>query len=107
MKQDLTLNVGTKYDGDGMKKLDNALKNSARTVGAAGRAIGSVSSELQQLGGKAGQAAGAVSGLFSALMTSGPLAAVVAGIGVAVGFLSVQYQLVQLQIAVLSSSHAS
>ena len=92
MKQDLTLNVGTKYDGDGMKKLDNALKNSARTVGAAGRAIGSVSSELQQLGDKAGQAAGAVSGLFSALMTSGPLAAVVAGIGVAVGAIVKAFQ---------------
>ena len=92
MKQDLTLNVGTKYDGDGMKKLDTALKNSARTVGAAGRAIGSVSSELQQLGGKAGQAAGAVSGLFSALMTSGPLAAVVAGIGVAVGAIVKAFQ---------------
>ncbi len=92
MKQDLTLNVGTKYDGDGMKKLDTALKNSARTVGAAGRAIGSVSSELQQLGGKAGQAAGAVSGLFSSLMAGGPLAAVVAGIGVAVGAIVKAFQ---------------
>ena len=92
MKQDLTLNVGTKYDGDGMKKLDNALKNSARTVGAAGRAIGSVSSELQQLGGKAGQAAGAVSGLFSTLMAGGPLALVVAGIGVAVGAIVKAFQ---------------
>lgn len=86
-KSDLTLNVGTKYNGDGMKKLDTALKSTAKTVGSASRAIGTISSELQGVSGKAGQAAGAVSGLFSALASGGPAGLVIAGITAAVSFL--------------------
>ena len=46
MKQDLTLHVGTKYDDEGMKKLNNGLKNTAKSVGSATQALGAVSSEL-------------------------------------------------------------
>ncbi len=46
MKNDLTLNIGTKYNNDGMKKLDNALKTSAKTAGNATRALGAISNEL-------------------------------------------------------------
>ena len=86
-KADLTLNVGTRYDDDGMKKLDGALKNTAKTVGSATKIMGTLSGELSQVSGKAGRAAGAVSGLFSALASGGPLGLVVAGITTAVGFL--------------------
>lgn len=51
MKNDLELKIGTKYDGDGMKKLDGALKNTAKSVGSASRALGSISGELGQMGG--------------------------------------------------------
>lgn len=46
MKQDLVLNIGTKFDSEGMKKLNNGLKNTAKTVGSATQALGAVSSEL-------------------------------------------------------------
>lgn len=80
MKQDLTLNVGTKYDGEGMKKLNNAVKSTAKNVGNASRVMGSLSSELNQVAGKAGQAAGAIGGLFSAFAQGGMVAGVIAAI---------------------------
>lgn len=80
MKQDLTLNVGTRYDGEGMKKLNTAVKSTAQNVGNASRVIGSLSSELNQVTGKAGQAAGAIGGLFSAFAQGGMVAGITAAI---------------------------
>lgn len=51
MKQDLTLNVGTKYNGDGLKKLDAAVKNSAKAAGSASKAMSSISDEMSKMGG--------------------------------------------------------
>ena len=87
MKEDLTLNIGTKYNGDGFKKIDQSLKSTAKTVNSASKAIGTISNELGQMGGAAGKAANAVSGLFQSFMAGGPIAAVVAGITAAVSFL--------------------
>jgi len=87
MKQDLTLNVGTKYNDDGLKKLDHGLKNASKAVGSASRALGAISNELGQVGGAAGKAAGAVSGLFSSFMQGGIVAGAVAAITAGIGLL--------------------
>ena len=86
-KNDLTLNIGTKYDGNGMKKLDNALKTSAKTVSNTTKALGFISSELNQMEGAAGRAARAASGLFSALTAGGPAAIAIAAITSAISLL--------------------
>ena len=87
MKNDLTLNIGTKYNNDGMKKLDNALKTSAKTAGNATRALGAISNELGQMTGAAGKAAQAFSGLFSSVAAGGPMAIAITAITAAVGLL--------------------
>lgn len=87
MKSDLTLNIGTKYNGDGMKKLGSAMKSTSKTVANTSRVIGSLSSELQGVSGQAGRAAGAIGGLFQSLLAGGPAGLVIAGITTAVGFL--------------------
>ena len=92
MKQDLTLNVGTKYNGDGLKKLNTAVATTAKNVGSASRALQSVSAELNQIGGKAGQAAGAIGGLFQAFGQGGIAAVVVTAITGAVGLLVGAFQ---------------
>lgn len=87
MKEDLTLNIGTKYKGDGFKKVDQQLKATAKTVGTASRAIGAISSELGQMEGAVGKAAGAFSGLISTIATGGgPIALAIAGITTAIAF---------------------
>lgn len=87
MKEDLTINIGTKYKGDGFKKVDQQLKNTAKTVNTASRAIGSISSELGQMEGKVGKAASAFSGLISTIATGGgPIALAIAGVTAAIGF---------------------
>lgn len=88
MKEDLTLNIGTKYKGDGLRKAGQALKSTAKTVNDASRAIGAISSELGQMEGAVGKAAGAFSGLISTIATGGgPIALAIAGITAAIGFL--------------------
>lgn len=85
MKEDLTLNIGTKYKGDGFKKVDQQLKATAKTVGTASRAIGAISSELGQMEGAVGKAAGAFSGLISTIATGGgPIGLAIAGITAAI-----------------------
>lgn len=87
-KNDLKLNIKSTFDSDGMRKLDSALKDTSRTVGSTAKVIGSVSSELKGMSGAAGQAAGAISGLFSAFTQGGPVALIIAGITTAVGLLA-------------------
>lgn len=84
-KHDLTLNIGTHYDGEGMKKLDTALKTSAKSVNSASQALGAISNELGQLGGTAGKTANAISGLFSSFMQGGVIGVAIAGITSAIG----------------------
>ena len=42
MKQDLTLNIGTKYDGDGFKKVNSAINSTAARAKSASKAIGGI-----------------------------------------------------------------
>lgn len=87
VKNDLTLNIGTKYTDDGLKKLDTQLKQSSKTVNDASKAIGAISGELGQMSGSAGKAAQAISGLFSALTAGGPVAVVIAALTAGVSLL--------------------
>ena len=84
-KNDLQLNVGTNYDGEGLKKLDTALKSSAKSINSVKDTVGKLDGELSKMGGNAGKVANAVSGLFSAFMQGGGVALAVAGISAAIG----------------------
>lgn len=85
-KADLVVNVGTKYNGEALKKLNAGIRDSAKVAKSAGQALGSITSELGQMGGAAGKAAGAVSGLMSAMMAGGPVAIAIGAITTAIGF---------------------
>lgn len=86
-RSDLTLNVGTKYHDEGLKKLGGAMKNTTKTVADASRVVGSLSSELKGMTGQAGLAASAIGGLFQSLLAGGPIALVITGLTTAVSFL--------------------
>ena len=65
-KSDLMLKVGTHYDGEGMNKLNNAIKQTANKAKDATGQISKINAALGTMEGKAGQVAGKVSGLFGA-----------------------------------------
>ena len=85
-KADLVVNIGTKYNGEALKKLNAGIRDSAKVAKSAGQALGSITSELGEMGGAAGKAAGAVSGLMSAMMAGGPVAIAIGAITTAIGF---------------------
>lgn len=87
MKNDLTLNIGTKFDGDGLKKLDATTKKAAQGAKSAAQAMGSISAELGKVGGAAGKAAQAASGLMSVFAAGGPIGITIAAITTGVGLL--------------------
>ena len=45
-KADITVGVNTKFNGEGLKKLDAGMKDAARGARTASQALGSISSEL-------------------------------------------------------------
>ena len=70
-KGSITLDVGTKYDGEGLKKLDQGLKNASNTVKKVGGSVQRVSQAFSGLGGEAGKAAGQISGEFASIAEGG------------------------------------
>lgn len=79
-KADISVNVGTKFNNDGLKKLDAATKKAASGAKSAAQAMGSISQELGRMGGAAGKAAQAASGLMGVLTAGGPIAITLAAI---------------------------
>ena len=85
-KADITLGVNTKFNGDGLKKLDAGMKDAARGARTASQALGSISSELGKVGGAAGKATSAISGMVSSL-SGGPWAVAIGAIVTAIGLI--------------------
>lgn len=45
-KQDITLNINSKFSGDGLKKLDAGMKQAAKGARTASQAMSAISGEL-------------------------------------------------------------
>lgn len=84
-KNDLVLNVGTKYNGEGMRKLDNAIVKSSGNIKRVGGIIGAVSGQLEGISGQAGKAAGALGRLAGAAAGMGIWGVVLTGVTMVVG----------------------
>ena len=76
MKQDLTLNVGTHYNGEGFRKLDQGIRGAAAQVRNATKTINAMQGALGQVGG----AVGKLSGLFGAFASGGAIGLAIAGV---------------------------
>lgn len=85
MKEDLNINIGTKYNGDGMKKANAAITSTANRAKSASKALGGIQSALGGVGGKAGEAMGKVGNLVQSFMQMG-----VAGGIIAAGTLAIE-----------------
>lgn len=85
MKEDLNINIGTKYNGDGMKKANAAITSTANRAKSASKALGGIQSALGGVGGKAGEAMGKVGNLVQSFMQMG-----VAGGIIAAGSLAIE-----------------
>ena len=85
MKEDLTLNIGTKYNGEGMKKANAAIASTASRAKSASKALGGIQSALGGVGGKAGEAIGKVGGLVQSFTQLG-----IAGGIIAAGTLAIE-----------------
>lgn len=85
-KNDISLNINTKFNGEGLKRLDEGMKQAAKGARTASQAMSAISGELGQIGGSAGKATSAISGMMSALAAGGPMALVIGGITAAIGF---------------------
>lgn len=85
MKEDLNINIGTKYNGDGMKKANAAITSTANRAKSASKALGGIQSALGGVGGKSGEVMGKVGGLVQSFMQMG-----VAGGIIAAGSLAIE-----------------
>lgn len=71
MKEDLTLNIGTKYNGDGMKKANAAIAKTASGARSASKALGGIQAAIGGVEGATGQVIGKVGGLVQAFTQMG------------------------------------
>jgi hypothetical protein len=78
MKEDLIFNIGTKYTGDGFKKANSAMKDTAARAKSASKAIGGIQQALGDVGGEAGKTIGQVGGLVQAFTQLGIAGGIIA-----------------------------
>jgi len=83
-KGNIELEIGTKYDGDGFNKLNNALKHSGGQVKKASGAVNQLANAMSDMGGKAGKAVGIIGGLAGSFAQMGVAGLVLGGIQLAV-----------------------
>lgn len=86
MKSDLTLHIGSTYDGEGFNKLNQSLKESSKQAKTATDTISKVSSAVSGIDGEAGKVAGNLSKVFSAFTQGGLVGVAIAGVTTVVGF---------------------
>lgn len=84
-KGDINLHIGTTYDGEGFKKLNNAIKASGGEMKKASSAMNNVVSQLGSMENQAGKTVGAIGNIMQSFATMG----IVGGV-VAVGTLAIQ-----------------
>ena len=84
-KNNIILDIGSKFNGEGFKKLKGAMKDAGSTAKTAGKAIKDISTAMGEVGGEAGKVAGAIGGITQAFASMG-----IAGGVIAAGTLAIQ-----------------
>lgn len=90
----ISLTIRSLFRGEGFKKADKAIKDTARSARSASDAFQKVSASLGTLDGRAGKAATAVNGLLSSFAAGGAGGLAAAGIGIAFNFIIERIQAV-------------
>lgn len=79
-KSDIQLNIGTKYSGEGVVKLEQGLKKANDTAKKATSAVNGITAALGGMNNAAGKAAQAASGLLESFLQGGIWGAAAAGV---------------------------
>ena len=79
-KSDIQLNIGTKYSGEGVAKLEQGLKKANESAKKATAAVNGITSALGGMNNAAGKAAQAASGLLESFLQGGIWGAAAAGV---------------------------
>ncbi len=77
-KQDITLNIGTKYNGEGLKKLNTAMNAAGGHAKNASKAISGIQAALGGVDGAAGKVVGQIGGVIQAFTQMGVAGGVIA-----------------------------
>lgn len=85
-KQDITLNIGTKYNGEGFKKMNQAVQGAAGSVRSASKSINGVVQALGGVEGQVGKIFNGIGNIMGAFAQGGVFGLAVAGIGTAFKF---------------------
>jgi len=88
VKNNIELNIGSKFDGEGFQKLNAALKKSSGNVRQVGGAVGNMLSSMDGLDGSAGKLVRTASGLISGFLSMGVWGVAIAGVTKLIGLLS-------------------
>ena len=75
--QNLNINIGTSFNGQGMSKALTAVDSLSKTTGKVAGAVGRLGGAFESLGGTAGKSIGAISGALGALATGGIFGAII------------------------------
>lgn len=84
-KSDLTLRIGTKYDGEGFKKLNQSLKESQGTVRKVTGATAGLIDQMGNLGGKFSGVTNQVTKFAYSFMSGGVWGLAIAGVSALIG----------------------
>lgn len=75
--QNLNINIGTSFNGQGMSKALTAVDSLSKTTGKVAGAVGRLGGAFESLGGTAGKTIGDISGALGALATGGIFGAII------------------------------
>ena len=79
-KSDIQLNIGTKYSGEGVAKLEQGLKKANDSAKKATAAVNGITAAIGGMNNAAGKAAQAASGLLESFLQGGIWGAAAAGV---------------------------
>lgn len=82
-KQDISLNIGTKFNGEGFKKMNQAVQGAAGSVRSASKNINGVVQALGGVEGQVGKIFNGIGNIMGAFAGGGVFGLAVAGIGLA------------------------
>lgn len=85
-KQDIKLQINTQFNGEGFKKMNQAVQGAAGSVRSASKNINSVVQALGGVEGQVGKIFNGISGIMGGFAQGGAFGLAVAGIGMAFKF---------------------
>lgn len=86
--QRINIEIGSSYNGGGMKKALAATDNLSRTAGKTAAAVGKISGAFEGLNGTASKSIGAISAGLGALATGGIFGAIIFAVTTVIGLFS-------------------